>query len=138
MGIFRLAPISVGPDPNNWPTLESFLSIANMPADPNANFRRFSNAVDTLGGNLYGRGFSIATWELTGLIAQQRISLRTICPGLSAAVYIETMTNDYELCTGERAWIQASSIMKWPAGEEDIQAEHTLDLLLQFTRLVEI
>lgn len=137
-GVFRLAPISAGSNPDNWSTLDELIGMADMPADPDAKFRRFSSATKTLGGSLFGRGFSIATWELTGLVGEQKVALRNICPGLSAPVYIETMTNDYDLCSNERIWIQAQAIMEWPAGEEDIQDEKTLGLLLSFTKLVEI
>ncbi len=136
-GIFRLSPISEGSNPDDWDTVDELLSEADEPIEPDASYQEQAEVVPTLGGGGYARGFATATWLLSGVTPAQKYTLRQICPGVSAPVYIETPTNSYD-SSGDRIFIQAAAIMHWPTGEDDIQADITTDLEIIFTELVEI
>jgi hypothetical protein len=134
---FRLAPLSAGDNPIYWDTLQDLLGEADIPIEPDASYRPFAEVVTTQGGGRYGRGFASAVWAFNGITPFQKFQLREICPGMSADVYIETPTNDYDMY-GDRIWIQARAVMNWTEGEEDIQADRTLDIEVVFTELVEV
>jgi len=134
---FRLAPLVEGDNPIYWATLQELIGEADMPIQPDASYLPFQEPVELASGNLRGLGYPSAIWLLTGITPAQRYILRQICPGASAEVYVETMTNEYDV-SGNREWIQARAVMKWKTGEEDIQADKTLDLEIEFTHLVEV
>ena len=81
-------------------------------------------------------GLPSATWLLS-LTPTQKYILRQFCLLTSAAVYIETTTNNFDV-SGNQEWIQASAIMEWQEGEENIDADITLDLTIRFSHLVEV
>lgn len=134
---FKLAALSTGPDPDDWTALQDLIGEADEPIYPEASYMPFQEAVELQSGKLRQLGYPSAVWSFTGLTAEQRYQLRQICPGGSADVYIETMTNEYDV-NGDRIWIQAQAIMKWQVGEEDIQADRTMNLEIVFTHMVEV
>ncbi len=134
---FRLAPLSVGDNPLYWDDLSDLLGVADEPVEPDANYRPQSEAVVTLDGQTLARGYAVALWTFSGLTPAQRYALRQICPGLSADVYIETLTNEFG-ASGNRIWIQAQAIMHWTDGDEDIAANATLNCEVRFTHLIEV
>lgn len=133
---FRIAPISEGANPIYWYDLNDYLSEADIPVRPDWSYRKYSDAVKTLGGSQFGRGMPMAVWSMQ-LTASQRYKMRQICPDLSANVYIETPTNELDLY-GDIIWIQASAVMNWTEGEENRQLDRTLDTEITFTELLEI
>jgi len=132
---FRLAQLSVGSNPLYWDSLQDLIGIANEPIEPDASYSiatvRLSN------GQKRQRGFASAVWHLTGVLPEQKYILRQIISTPSISVYIETPTNDYDV-SGNREWVQAQAIANWPDGEQDIQADKTLDFDITFTHLVEV
>jgi hypothetical protein len=133
---FKLSPISDGDNPLLWNILQELIGEADIPIEPDATYSEYSQ-VDELGdGSLKGRGYPSATWILT-ITGTQKYILRQICSGVSAPVYIETQTNDYDI-NGERQFTQASAIMKWHEGEQDIDNDVTKNILIRFTHLVSI
>ena len=134
---FRLATLSAGANPIYWDTLQDLLGSADIPIEPDASYRPYAETVKTQAGGKFGRGFAIATWLLTGINAEQKYILRQICPNASADVYIETLTNEYDV-SGNRIWIQAQAVMEWMDGDEDIQADYTIDLEILFTHISEV
>ncbi len=136
--LYRLAPISAGNNPIYWPTVDELLSESDDGADPDASFFPFAEVVKTLGGGKFGRGFPIARWKFDAVSAFGKYNLRQICPGPSAPVYIETIT-DLVDASGNFIWIQASAVMNWPDGVVDMQKDGTvLDLEFDFTEVLEI
>lgn len=131
---FRLAPLSAGANPLYWNTLQDLIGVADIPIQPDASYLPYTEPIDLASGKKRGNGFPAATWLLSGINGEQRYVLRQICPGASADVYIETLTNDYDV-SGNRTWIQAQAIMYWPEGEEDIQADMTSDMEIHFSFL---
>lgn len=134
---FRLATLASGSNPIYWATVQELLGAADVPALPDASYRPFAEVVETMGGGSFGRGYPQAVWSFDALTAEQHYILRQICPGLSADVYIETLTNEFD-ASGNRLWIQAQAVMKWTGGEEDIQADTPLNVEINFTHIVEV
>lgn len=135
--VFRLAPLSAGSNPIYWDTLQDLIGEADMPIEPDASYLDYAEAVEMNDGSIRYLGYPSARWLLNGITPAQRYTLRQICPSGSADVYIETMTNEFD-ASGNREWIQAQAIIKWKTGEEDIQADRTLDLELTFDHIVEV
>lgn len=133
---FRIAPLSEGDNPLYWHDLNDYLSEANIPIRPDWSYRKYSEVVKTLSGHKYGRGKPVAVWTMQ-LTASQRYKLREICPDLSAAVYIETPTNELDIYE-DVIWVQAQAVMNWTDGEEERQSEFTLNTEIIFTGLVEV
>lgn len=133
---FRLAALSTGSNPIYWDSLQDLLGEADMPFEPDASYEPYVEPVTLANGKKRGMGLPIATWIMT-LTKTQKYILRQFCTGASASVYIETPTNDFDV-SGNQEWIQASAIMEWQDGEEDIDAELTRDLTIRFTHLVEV
>lgn len=134
---FRIAPLSAGDNPIYWYELSALLSAADMPIEPDATYRPQSESVATLDGKTYARGYPSALWSFDGLTPAQKYKLRQICPELSADVYIETLTNEYDI-NGDRIWIQAQAIMHWTDNDEDIAANITMNVEVRFTHIIEI
>lgn len=134
---FRLAPLSAGSNPLYWDALQDLIGEADMPIEPDASYLPYQEAVELGSGKLREIGYPSAVWAFSGLTQAQRYQLRLICPSGSAYVYIETMTNEYDV-SGNRIWTQAQAVMKWQVGEEDIQADKTVNLEITFTHLVEV
>ena len=133
---FRLA-VGTEPNPIYWDDLETLLSYADVPIEPDWSFQPYSETVRTLGGLRIGRGSPVAVWRFEALTADQRYTLRQFCPDLAARVHIETPTNDLDV-SGNMVWIQCSAVMNWTEGEEDRQIDKTLGVEITFTEIVEI
>lgn len=133
---FRLAPSSAGANPINWNTIQDLIGEANIPIEPDAAYSPYQELVTLGNGQKRAYGLPSATWILT-ITGTQKYTLRQICAGTSANVYIETQTNNYDV-NGAREWIQAAAIMEWQEGEEEIDADITKDFTLRFAHLVEV
>jgi hypothetical protein len=134
---FRLALKAEGPNPFYWQSLQQLIGRADIPADPDASYTPHTEVVKTLSGKTKARGYPSAAWYWAVITEDQRAILREICPGASAEVYIETVTNDLDLY-GDPEFIQCSAIMHWTPEDEDKQAGNTLGLGIVFTHLVEV
>lgn len=135
--MFKLAALSTGSDPDDWDTLDTLLSLNNVPVEPEWTYQPYSEIAKTLAGSGYGRGFAIATWHLNIAHNTQRTILRTFCPGTSAEVYLSTPTNEDDT-NGDPVFKDFRATMHWMAGQEDKQIRHTLGIDLTFTHLVEV
>ena len=134
---FRLALKAEGNNPFYWSSLDQLIGIANISVSPDAGYIPQSDVAKTLSGLSVARGFAAATWRFTALTNAQRQILKSFCPGLSAEVYIETLTNELTVCDVDE-WIQCSAILHWKPGDEEQQAGRTMGLEILFTHLVEI
>ena len=134
---FRLALKTEGDNPLYWQSIDQLIGMADISIDPDAEFTPHAEVVPTLSGQAVGRGFAIAKWHWNVLSEDQRAILREFCPDVSSEVYIETETNEIDLY-GDPIFIQASAIMRWPAGGEDLQIKRVLGLDILFTHLVEV
>ncbi len=130
---FRLANTS-DPTISNWQTVDSLLSRLGKPADPQWTYQPYTSYQDLLDGTRRGMGFPMATWHWQFLTDVQREALRALCPGLSAQVYIKTLTN--ETSSGVRTYGTFSAVMFWPPASEDKQAGNVLGFTLEFHHLV--
>lgn len=131
---FKLSPISVGSDPDDWATVQSILGSADIPVEPDASFRKYSAVMSSLGGLRIGQGFPVVSWNFDALNGVQRYALRQICPGPSARVYFSTLSSDVDE-DGERIWVDAAGVMNWPEGDEELEGNTTLDLEIIFTQV---
>lgn len=134
---FRLAAKVEGPNYLYWQTVDQLIGQANISFNPDAGYIPQSDAAKTLSGLTIARGYAAATWHFNALTNAQRQILKSFCPGLSAEVYIETLTNELTVCDVDE-WIQALAVVHWKPGDEEQQAGKTLGLELLFTHLVEI
>lgn len=105
------------------------------PVEPDWTFAPFSGNVDTADGGRLGIGFPRATWTWNHRKDLHVKTLRTLCPGASASLYIRTPTNDVDVY-GDRAWGTFSCQMLWMPEDEDKQAGYTLQFVLEFRKLV--
>lgn len=136
-GTFRLAIKAEGDNPFYWASLDALIGQADIPVNPDAGYIPQGEVVKSLSGLSYARGYASATWHWNVLTNAQRATLRAICPGASAEVYIETPTNEVDFY-GDIEFIQALAIMHWPPSDEDQQSDKTMGLDLLFTHLVEV
>ena len=134
---FRLAALSEGSNPIYWQTLDQLIGQADIPVNPDCGYIPQAEVVKTLSGMSVARGYASASWHWNALTMEQRAILRTICPGISAQVYIETQTNELNVC-GDPEFVQCSAIMHWVAGEEIQESSRDLGLDLLFTHLIEV
>lgn len=125
----KIGKLSDGADPNDWSTLDELDII-----EPDPLFEPFAEVVPTLGGGDHGRGFPLAIWQWKGLGNVSRKLLRTYCTGQSARVYISTPTNEDD-SSGDPVYSNFLCTMHWPAGQEEKDVRHTLDLDIRFTHL---
>ena len=133
---FRLAALSEGNSPLYWDDIQTILGEADVPIIPDAAYQPYTEVITLGNGQKRGMGLPSATWLLS-LTPTQKYILRQFCLLTSAAVYIETTTNNFDV-SGNQEWIQASAIMEWQEGEENIDADITLDLTIRFSHLVEV
>ena len=103
--------------------------------EPDWSFQDFADSVDLNDGMTQGQGFPIAKWRWNHISEENRFVLRTLCPGLSANVYIHTRTNEVDIY-GVPVWETFSAIMKWMNTDEDKAADETLGMILTFTHLI--
>jgi hypothetical protein len=134
---FRLALKAEGNNPLYWSSLDQLIGVANISVNPDASYQPQSDVAKSLSGLFIPRGFPAAKWHFNALTVGQRQILKSFCPSLSAEVYFETLSNEISLCDDE-VWIQATAILHWPAGDEEIQAGRVMGLELLFTHIAEI
>ena len=121
-------------------SIYDFLPVSDLftPAggayDPDWSFQDFASSVETNDGMIIGQGFPVAKWRFNHISEENRAVLRTLCPGLSASVYIHTKTNERDIY-GE-VWGTFSAVMRWMDTDEDKAANETLGMILTFTHLV--
>ncbi len=117
--------------------LDELLPNADIPIDPDWSFQPFSAAVQLGDGTIEGTGFPIAIWRFNHITRQHRATLRAICPGLSANVFIRTATNELDAYDAP-VFATFSAVMQWPPEDEDIQVSSILSFVLRFTHLDEV
>lgn len=106
--------------------------------DPDWSFEDYTSYVDLANGQQRGNGFPRAIWRWNAMDLTNRQVLRNlIASGISAPMYIRTATNDVDVY-GDLVYKSFSCIMKWPASDEDIQANEVLGLVITFTHLIEV
>src|SRR5512142_323364 len=98
---FRLANLSDS-NPARWASLDALLGYMGKPVDPQWTYEPYSSYANLGDGTRRGLGFPVATWHWQFLRDTQREALRALCPGLSASVYVRTLTN--ETSSGARAY----------------------------------
>ena len=119
----------------DFATLKSLFANLNKPVDPDWTFSPFSANFDQSDGGRAGVGLPRATWTWQHRKDVHLEVLRTICPGVSAQVYIRTPTN--ATISGASVWHTYLCQMIWTSETEDKQAGYTLEFLLEFRKLVE-
>jgi hypothetical protein len=90
----------------------------------------YSKPVNTGDAGVKGYGWRSTTWHWDYLTQAQYSALRTICPGMSVQVYINTRVN-----TGTYA--SYTAMMVWPSQEPEYIAGRLLDITVEFRALVE-
>jgi hypothetical protein len=113
---FMIAALAAGPDPDFWTRLSTLLVEADIPADPDWTYQKYTSVVGLANGLRRGQGVALATWSFRVARDYQREALRVFCPDLSAEVYVCTPTN--ETLAGEIEWVYARAIMNWLPVEE--------------------
>lgn len=99
---------------SNPPTnLETLLAGSGYPRGtvPRGRFYEASTFLDKADGQIAAHGWPYAVWAFDVLTQAMINTLRTICPGPSGSVYVQTRIND-----GTFAVYQA--IMVWPSQEQ--------------------
>lgn len=102
--------------------------------DPDWSFQDFAEAQELNDGTVKGQGFPIAKWRFNHISNENRAVLRSLCPGLSARVYIETPTNEIDLYGANETGV-FYCVMRWMDTDEDKAAAETLGVLLTFTHM---
>lgn len=102
---------------------------------PDWSFQDFAAAIELSDGTIQGQGFPVAKWRFNHISEINRAVFRSLCPGLSANVYIHTKTNEVDIY-GVQEWATFSAVMRWTDTDEDKAADQTLGLILTFTHLV--
>jgi len=123
-------------NPADWTLLDTLLGVLGKPVDPQWTYTPFSDHVVLGDGSVRGLGFPQATWHWQFLRDTQREALRALCPGLSASVYIRTLTN--ESSSGVRTYGNFLCVMYWPPASEDKQAGNVLGFTLEFHHMVAV
>lgn len=98
--------------------------------EPLSGYQPYSQDFDQADAMVSGIGWATDTWRWAFLTLAQISSLRLFCPGKSAQVYIQTLTD------GKIAR-QFSAILVWPK-KETRTAGKSLDVLLEFRLLDEL
>ena len=111
---FALGPYASGA--GGMTKLATLLNYYNKPNDPEWTFAPYAASQDTGAGSLKGMGFPTATAHWDGLYAVQREALRTICPGLSAHVFVNAWVN--ETASQVLVWHTFDEQMLWMTKEE--------------------
>jgi hypothetical protein len=99
---------------------------------PLSSFRPYSKAVETGAGGVLGMGWATAEWNWGFLPDDQRAHLKTLCPGLSAVVYVRILNDS--LATP--AWETYRAKMLWTPEPEDRQNANRMKARIVF-RLLE-
>ena len=115
-------------------TITNIESLATPLPVPRAPFNPYARSVMAASGASVGKGFPSCQWIFSRLTPAQREQLRTFCPGVSAVVYIHTMTNDSD------AYANFQAVMHWPDEErrDPAKTHDRLELAITFTHLVAI
>lgn len=116
-------------------TLETLTTLDQLDPpvlEPTSEYQDYAEEIPLGDTGTRGVGFPIARWAFALMTAvEQRAALRDFCPAKSAAVYITTRKND-------GSYADFSAIMHWPLREQRFSDDEPMDLVIEFTRLVEI
>lgn len=122
-----MADFKIGTTQANMTNIEAL----NVPLPvPRSIFREFAETVVVANGRSYGRGLPVCKWIFAMLTASQRQQLKSYCAGLSAVVYIRTLTNDDQ-------YYNYRGVMHWPIEEERDPSKRRdrLEFEIEFTHL---
>jgi hypothetical protein len=117
--------------------LQTLLYNIDTPVTPDLTFSPFAANADTGAGSRKGMGFPTATMHWALINVKQREALRTICPGLSAHVYVNFPVMD----TASQVLVYHTfdAYMLWPTGEEGKEQNLSeVDFKLEFRMLVQV
>ena len=110
--------------------LES-LTVPVVPPKP--TYSPYTSVVELGDGSTKGIGYPIATWHWDFLHRAQRDQLRTLLPGASTEIFIQTYTKD------DGTTIKAfSCVAHWPVMSEETQTAKAMDFTIKFTQLVDV
>lgn len=117
--------------------LDTVLSRANIPVDPDWDFVPYIGYADVGDGSRLGIGYPTANWHWNFLTQAQRDILKTYCStGLSAHILIKTRTNEPD-AYGSYEFKTYECIMYWPPAQEQHEGVMITDFTLEFKFLVE-
>jgi hypothetical protein len=109
--------------------IESLTTVPNMAV--RSKFLPYQEAAQMGSGVVVARGSPAAIWEWGEIYTAQFNSLRTLCPGGSAAMYIRTLKDDYS------TYAYYTGIMIWPPLDSyERNAKGYQPFSLTFTHLV--
>lgn len=106
-------------------TLESL----GVPA-PEQTFVKYSQSVQLGDGTSKGVGWPSCEWRFGFLTETQRDALKAYCPNASAEVFIRTFDEDLDYQNYE-------CVLIWPSNGEERTVGASIDVTLQFQRMVQ-
>lgn len=130
MSEFKIALLSAGADPDLWTPLSDILSEADIPANPDWTYEKYSTVIALADKTRRGQGVATATWNFRVARDFQREALRAFCPDLSSEVYVCTPSN--ETLAGLITWVYARAIMNWLPLEEQKERGSTQNIDIEF------
>ncbi len=119
---------------DDFAPLSTWLSNKDIPIDPDWIFSPHSAAFDKGDGGRAGVGFPRAAWSWAHRQDAHIEIFQTLCPGLSASVYIRTPTNT--VASGLLVWRTYLCQMLMPPEDIDYQAGQALGFVLEFRHMV--
>lgn len=114
--------------------LEEWLLNKDIPVNPECVFSQFSAVYDTGNGGRAGVGFPRAAWSWQHRQSEHVEVFQTLCPGLSAQVYIRTQTNTVE--NGSLIWRTYLCQMLMPPEDIDFNTNQAMGFTIEFRKLV--
>lgn len=120
-----MAEFKIGTTQGNLTNLEAL----GIPV-PRSVFSDYAEMIVASSGRSYGRGLPVCRWIFAILTSAQRQILKSYCPGASAPVYIQTLTNDDQ-------YHIYRAVMHWPLEEERDPSKRRdrLEFEIEFTHL---
>jgi hypothetical protein len=116
-------------------TLESLTLLDDLDPplkEPTSDYQDYAEEIALGDTGTRGVGFPVARWSFALMNSlEEREALRDFCAGKSAPVYISTRKND-------GTYADFECVMHWPLREQRFTDEEPMDLVIEFTRLVEI
>lgn len=116
-------------------TLDSILLNADIPVDPQPEFRPYASFSDLGSGGRRGMGFPVASWHWSFLSQEHRKILQAYISGLSSTILIRTPTRDSDIYN-EEIWHTYQCEAIWPSGDENFQVKSVMDFTLEFRMMV--
>ena len=121
-------------------TLTNLESLSTPLPVPRAPFKPYARVRLAASGRSIGQGLPSCQWIFSRLTPAQREQLRTFCPGASALVYIQTMTNEKDIphSIAADSYQVYQAVVHWPEDEkrDPAKTHDRLELPLRFTHLV--